>query len=141
MLESEELRMCDERWAPIPGWEAYYEVSTHGRVRRLAVSKRQTQGQVLRVRHRATGLEVCLSQPRILDPYRPQMKRVVCIWPLVARVFGLVRVVETYYAPTETQAQALWASQRQRHALWWTVTVPVQDREGLWRFRVEGVKE
>jgi NUMOD4 motif len=27
--------MSDERWLPVVGWEGYYEVSDHGRVRRV----------------------------------------------------------------------------------------------------------
>lgn len=30
------LTLTDEQWKPIPGWEGYYEASTHGRIRSLA---------------------------------------------------------------------------------------------------------
>ncbi|MEE2855643.1 MAG: NUMOD4 domain-containing protein [Actinomycetota bacterium] len=42
----------DERWLPINGWENYYEVSNHGRVRSLARTVTQRGGRRYRVRER-----------------------------------------------------------------------------------------
>lgn len=51
-----------EQWRPIPGWEGYYEVSDHGRVRSIKRAYR-TQNKILRPRPNKNGyLRVALCR-------------------------------------------------------------------------------
>lgn len=49
------INSTTEEWRPVVGYEGIYEVSDHGRVRRVASKRGATVGRVLAVRTRGTG--------------------------------------------------------------------------------------
>lgn len=68
--------MTDERWLPIPGFEGYYEVSDHGRVRSL---DRRVTGPVRQGQRRSHKGKVLRDGPLNQPEGRPGEHRVVTL--------------------------------------------------------------
>jgi hypothetical protein len=78
----------DERWLPVVGWESFYEVSDHGRVRRIAPRKDWAGGTRI---HPETKRPVGVPPMRVLKPMLKNERPTVCLtrgegtewWPSV----------------------------------------------------------
>jgi hypothetical protein len=72
--------MVDERWAPVKGWEGFYSVSDHGRIRRDLRSRGAVGGRILTPKRTTRGY-------RYVDLSRNDSKVRRLIHQLVAEVF------------------------------------------------------
>lgn len=71
--------MENESWAPTPGWEGFYEVSNHGRVRRSSAARGAVVGRILK-------LTLCKGYPCVMLCRDSKMKN-HRVHQLVAKAF------------------------------------------------------
>lgn len=76
-----------EQWRPIPGYEGYYEVSDHGRVRSLDRTIERSNGQEVRRKGRVLRPGTYVSGHKHVNLHAPERKRKWRVHHLVLLAF------------------------------------------------------